>query len=549
MQNQQMWHPLAPLIFLAAAQGFGACGRAPLGGGRSGGSGGGSSATFLAGGAVCLDSACGGRSQDSGWVGAGGIGTSSLAASPAGGSQSDGGGGAGGVTTSSLATAPTGGSQSDGGGGAGGVTTSSLATAPTGGSQSGGGGSTGAGPGIVPEGAGICAITCTKDCTDALECDQSKGELCCDLGTAGRTCLPSAECPKQCTIASECETLTCKPLTLADPQTYCLDPDQGVTICSTDSYCPHGVCCSIYNQPICLPHSQCPRACSTSADCDPIAGDECCTSVRSVEPNLSVSGLCLNPRYQSCPQACATDKDCTSSSAAVCCSGLCAPNCAQACAGDGDCTDQTCCKSALVRLSSQPPKVFTASPTCAGTAFSCSSCASYGCACPGCTSPDPTACLGTAYACGECGVHSDCRVCPGCTWPGSGSYVGFPGSGSCVGSAASCDSLGNTDDLTLCYGHWGCSVNHTSQPSWTCSGTAQACSTFTSELRCEGQSGCSWSTCSGTPTACSQLPPTTCRNNPGCRLSPVTSCTGAATPCIELSGAECLSNPGCHVEK
>ena len=37
MHNQQMWHRLAPLIFLAAAQGPGACGRAPLGANRDGG--------------------------------------------------------------------------------------------------------------------------------------------------------------------------------------------------------------------------------------------------------------------------------------------------------------------------------------------------------------------------------------------------------------------------------------------------------------------------------------------------------------------------------
>lgn len=333
------------------------------------------------------------------------------------------------------------------------VATQALGACSGTGSPNGDGGGGGSGnPGTLPAGSGICADTCEKDCTSDQDCDMSQVELCCDLAPAGKSCMAAGECPRQCTTDSQCDSthgLACVRMTLAFSQKYCDSPAYGIQPCSANADCPAGnMCCGIYNQPFCLPASQCPHACSTSAECDTGSGEICCTSVRSREPNLNVSGLCLNPKYERCPETCTTSMDCTSQSAPLCCNGLCAATCAQICTQNSDCTRQICCKSAMMRISSQPTQIFTSAPTCTGAAYSCSSCAyPGGCKCPGCSWSSAGYCSGSNDAsCALCGGTAASCVCSGCTWLDAES---------CTGTATPCGQL----SADTCESNLGCHLS------------------------------------------------------------------------------------------
>ncbi len=396
----------------------------------------------------------------------------------------------------------------------------------------GGGGGSG---GTLPPGTGICSDTCERDCTTDQDCDMTQGDLCCDLSPAGKSCMKASECPRACTTDTQCDMtsgLVCARVSLSISQDYCASPASGLQFCQSDNDCSIGnTCCSIYNQPICLPPSQCPNACATSADCKTTSGEICCTSVGSLEPTLVVPGLCLNPLYEPCPQTCTSSSNCTSMSAPLCCNGLCSDTCAKTCTQSTDCTNQICCKSAWQRLSSQQTKIFTASPTCMGTADSCSTCAYYGgCGCPGCSSAGGT-CSGTPYSCSLCGEYSSCSLCPGCA-PSN--------TGSCTGTAYPCSYYDYYSSYYCTQA--GCTWDSTTS---LCQGTPTPCSALTSETTCDASSYCYWSSgdCTGTPTPCSQVSSTNCSYNPGC--SSVTTCTGTATPCSQLSSATCSNNPGC----
>src|SRR6266508_2504691 len=98
------------------------------------------------------------------------------------------------------------------------------------------------GPGGNPDGGptdtGFCRATCTKDCLFDQDCEVSAGELCCDLGTAGHTCLKASLCPRFCSDDSNCEVSmgqACVRSTLSTPQKVCTQPASGLLLCSTDN--------------------------------------------------------------------------------------------------------------------------------------------------------------------------------------------------------------------------------------------------------------------------------------------------------------------------
>src|SRR5258708_25408435 len=167
------------------------------------------------------------------------------------------------------------------------------------GSDSNNGGGVGPDGGVVgPMDDGLCRSTCTKDCVVDQDCEVSTGELCGDLGPAGHTCLKAALCPRFCTDDSKCDVSmgqACVRATLSTPDKVCTQPAKGLLLCSNDQDCKTGnVCCKNYKEPICLPPGQCPKACTGSTDCSTDNNEVCCDSVAVLEPNLAVSGLCLN---------------------------------------------------------------------------------------------------------------------------------------------------------------------------------------------------------------------------------------------------------------
>jgi hypothetical protein len=144
------------------------------------------------------------------------------------------------------------------------------------------------------------------------------------------------------------------------------------------------VCCAIYSPSMCLPASKCPKACTDSVECDTADGEICCTTVGAVEPNLNVTGLCLNPTTNpgACPGVCTQSMDCNTAANEICCDGLCSDKCPKSCQSTADCPNQICCKSALNRLPKQTT-TFSASPRCTGTprATTCSSYSSSAASC------------------------------------------------------------------------------------------------------------------------------------------------------------------------
>ena len=153
-----------------------------------------------------------------------------------------------------------------------------------------------------PAGKGYCEETCNKDCASDSDCETSQGDLCCDLGSAGKACLPAKSCPKHCSGDANCDAKNgevCAAVSLSVSDKLCVAPAAALHTCSADSNCDTGqVCCGIYGQSVCMAPSACPKSCAVSNECDTSNGEICCTTVKLAEPSLSVSGLCLNPNFR-----------------------------------------------------------------------------------------------------------------------------------------------------------------------------------------------------------------------------------------------------------
>src|SRR6188768_1887547 len=93
-------------------------------------------------------------------------------------------------------------------------------------------------PGGPPAGKGYCQDTCDKDCSSDSDCETSQGDLCCDLGSAGKTCLPARACPKHCSGDSSCDVKNgevCAKVSLSIPDKLCVAPAQALHTCTADS--------------------------------------------------------------------------------------------------------------------------------------------------------------------------------------------------------------------------------------------------------------------------------------------------------------------------
>ncbi len=419
------------------------------------------------------------------------------------------------------------------------------------------GNTTGGTSSTLAPGQGYCMDTCTKDCTTDQDCNMSQGEMCCDLSTAGKTCLQASECPVACSDDTKCNTSSgqaCERITIATTQKYCASPTTALQTCQADGDCSTGdVCCANYKQPICLPPTECPKACTASTDCQTSSGEICCTSVTKIEPNLNVTGLCTNPTYSltsgyaNCPKLCTTSTDCDTANNEICCNGLCTTDhslCPQTCTQSSDCNAQICCKSALMRVPDLTTHIFTTGPTCTGTPYytcSSSSCSSV----LGCTATSGGGtCNSYGYTCSEFNSSStSCASITGCTYSSNGS------SGCSVFESYLCSDF--DDDSYDCTG-LGCTY---SSSTYLCTGTPTTCSTFTTSTACDDSFNCIWSgtstgTCSGTPAACStNTNSTACAANYNCYWSSTgtTTCTGTATPCSQLTPTQCSSQYGCSL--
>jgi hypothetical protein len=321
-------------------------------------------------------------------------------------------------------------------------------------------------------------------------------------------------------------------------QSMCDDAGAGLQFCHADGDCTATqTCCTNYDRPICTDRSECPTPCTEDSQCNTLHGETCCTTVQAVEPNLTPSGLCLNPSVQACPRTCSSSSDCAALTAMpLCCNGLCAATCPTTCTQDSDCFQQICCKSPTV-TAPLPPVLFTAAPPCAGaTVTTCADCFQdlRTCTCLGCAlTSDAGSCSGegAVTSCAECDTSYGCEpyYCPGCSQALAPTCGGVPTYVSClVCPTGTCEQdsgvgcPGCTWTGTQCIGDTpsACGANATQAECqsesgcyWgvpTCVGTVTACSSITTEMACNSASGCQWNTgipsdCVGTPTACAQL--------------------------------------------
>jgi hypothetical protein len=251
-----------------------------------------------------------------------------------------------------------------------------------------------------------------------------------------------------------------------------------------------------------MPTGACPKSCATSAECDALAGEICCTSIVTEDKSLGVPGLCL--AAGACPKTCTSSAECRSALGEICCAGLCNPVCP--CNTDADCDGEVCCQSPA---SSLPPKpvLYLAAQHCTGTpSGTCAACLSDGCGCPGCT-PMGGGCFGTAPAsCADCGVG--CATCLGCT-AGPGACQGTPQFSTCA-QCGTCGCPGCTQGAGVCSGTPSACILFNGNPTGctaagcsyttnkgTCAGTPHACSTYGDQTSCETQ-GCGWAlSCTG----------------------------------------------------
>lgn len=457
----------------------------------------------------------------------------------------------------------------------------------------------------LPTNMGYCRDTCTKDCTKDSDCMMSEGELCCDLGSAGKTCLSARDCPRFCKNDSDCDSSSgeaCLEVSITMDDKICVEPRDGIHSCDSDADCERNeVCCDIYDKTVCLPSGLCPASCSADSDCDTDNGEICCTTVRLREPNLKVKGLCLNPDFETCPTECSESSDCSTSSGELCCNGICQDYCPKICEQSSECRNQICCKSALVRLPAET-ELFTAGPRCEGTPYdtcSASDCVSV----LGCTQSGSGKCMDDIVrTCPSLFSESQCSRVPGCTFEGSGSCSGSLFTTTCsmmesmgqslcemiagcnytegevcktVTSPEVCSDKNSSDECETLLGcNWDSSggvcsgmptdcssiiseseCNSSSNCDWSasggCYGTPLECPEITSSSDCNLTVFCSWTSsgsCTGTPIPCSSfVDPTECNSSDNCYWNGSISCTGAPTPCEELSVQQCDEQRGCRL--
>jgi hypothetical protein len=223
-------------------------------------------------------------------------------------------------------------------------------------SSSGGGGGGG-------NGSGICRPTCDKDCNIDNDCNVSAGELCCNISSVGKACLPASACPRACTMDNTCNVQqgeACLRRTLQIPDRFCSSPQQGIKGCTTDNDCAgttSSKCCGIYSQAICLPPNRCPTVCNTGSDCNSSFGEICCKTLNKLDSSVTASGLCITPSASlACPTACTQSSDCQTQNGELCCpNGLCALTCEKTCQSSNDCSGQLCCKNALTNANISTP--------------------------------------------------------------------------------------------------------------------------------------------------------------------------------------------------
>jgi hypothetical protein len=300
----------------------------------------------------------------------------------------------------------------------------------------------GAGPRVpvLDSNTGYCQDTCARTCTSDNECETSVGDLCCDLGEAGRVCMAAKECPRQCAADSNCATSSgeaCLRIDLSTQESVCTQPDHAVQFCKQDSECGDGLaCCKNYEEGICLPPSRCPHACKASDECNTAIGDVCCTTMRVLEPHLAVDGLCINPSRLDCPRTCERSTDCATGDGEICCEGVCSTSCRTQCTQSSDCAGQLCCKNALVRLP-PPTKAFyvTPEPVASSAAPAASSAAM--CAAPICGEG------------GACACAPGCKLLAGCI--GADRCLRQEDSGACAAQGCTWDSDSSSCRNTLCY--------------------------------------------------------------------------------------------------
>lgn len=276
---------------------------------------------------------------------------------------------------------------------------------------------------------GLCANSCPKPCSQDNDCETAAGQLCCDYGEVGQACVAAAACPRFCEADPECETQAgeaCLRTTLLSSDKVCTSPDEALKLCAGDGDCTEGdKCCTIYQEPFCLPPELCPKSCGKSAECDTGMGEVCCTTVGVNDPTLSVKGLCLHPDKFTCPAACTTSADCDNKAGELCCNAVCSTSCPKECSSSSECTNQLCCKTRAVDspwLSGKQTPVYPSGGIAPPNQ------PNPGTACPGyagsdqcCVAGDPCGragnglcdCYGMcAWDSGDCS-SSDPRFCPG----------------------------------------------------------------------------------------------------------------------------------------
>jgi hypothetical protein len=85
-----------------------------------------------------------------------------------------------------------------------------------------------------------------------------------------------------------------------------------------------------------------------------------------------------------------------------------------------------------------------------------------------------------------------------------------------------------------------------------CAGFPIACGDQPTEERCAQSVGCSWdgARCTGTAQACGTFTePPACSAQPGCVFVPRARCTGEAIACTRLRAETCESQPGCRIPR
>jgi hypothetical protein len=183
----------------------------------------------------------------------------------------------------------------------------------------------------------VAAAQCPRACTTDNMCSVSTGEACLKIALQ----LPDRYCSQPQAGVKGCST----------------DND-----CASNG----DKCCGIYSSKICLPPNECPKICTMGTDCNTSLGEVCCTTINKIDPTVTASGLCLSPNLFPCPRTCNTSSDCQTQNGELCCNGICSTTCAKTCQTSNDCTGQLCCKNALANINITLPGGYPVTSTGAG---------------------------------------------------------------------------------------------------------------------------------------------------------------------------------------